>query len=137
MIKVRNDTFETNSSSTHSMVIGPKSQIEEWMRGKLVYDYDNDNFISLEAAHEVFLKRVSEEDRAYLNLSFEEKEEYLKERYSWYTVEGYESELYRENYLFTYDNYCVYYERLESDTTYYTTPGGEEIGIICSYGRDG
>lgn len=137
MIKVRNDTFETNSSSTHSMVIGPKSQIEEWIKGKLVYDYDNDKFISLEAAHEAFLKKLSEEDGAYFSLSFEEKEEYLKERYPWYTVEGYESELYTENYLFTYDSYCDHYERLETDTTYYTTPGGEEIGIICSYGYDG
>lgn len=137
MIKIRNNTFETNSSSTHSMIIGPKSQIKEWMRGKLVYDYDNDKFISLEAAHEVFLKKLSEEDKVYFDLSFEEKEEYLKERYPWYSVEDYESELYIENYLFTYDSYCDHYERLETDTTYYITPGGEEIGIICSYGYDG
>lgn len=137
MIKVRNGTFETNSSSTHSMVIGPKSQIEEWMRGKLVYDYDNDKFISLEAAHEAFLKELSEEEKAYFNLSFEEKAAYLEERYPRYSVESYESELYAENYLFTYDSYCDHYERLETDTTYYTTPGGEEIGIICSYGYDG
>lgn len=137
MIKIRNNTFETNSSSTHSMVIGLKSQIEEWMIGKLVYDYDNDKFISSEAAQEVFLKKLSEEDRAYFNLSLEEKEAYLEERYPWDTVESYENELYRENYLFTYDNYCDWYENLETDTTYYTTPGGEEIGIICSYGYDG
>lgn len=137
MIKIRNNTFETNSSSTHSMVIGLRSQIEDWIRGELVYDYDNDKFISLEAAHEVFLKKLSEEDKVYFNLSLEEKEAYLEERYPWDTVESYENELYRENYLFTYDNYCDYYERLETDTTYYTTPGGEEIGIICSYGYDG
>ena len=136
MIKVRNGTFETNSSSTHSMVIGPKSQIEEWMKGKLVYDYDNDKFISLEAAHEAFLKKLSEQERAYFNLSFEEKQAFLEERYPWWTVEDYENELYGESYLFTYDNYCDYYERLETDTTYYTTPSGEEIGIICSYGYD-
>lgn len=137
MIKIRNNTFETNSSSTHSMVIGLRSQIEDWMRGKLVYDYDNDKFISLEAAQEVFLKGLSEEDRAYFNLSLEEKEAYLEEKYSWSTIESFEYDLYRESNLFTYDNYCDYYERLESDTTYYTTPGGEEIGIICSYGYDG
>lgn len=137
MIKIRNNTFETNSSSTHSMVIGLRSQIEDWIEGRLVYDYNNDKFISLEAAREIFLKRLSEEDRAYFNLSLEEKETYLEEKHPWYTVEGYESELYGENYLFTYDYYCDYYERLESDTTYYTTPGGEEIGIICSYGYDG
>ena len=136
MIKIRNNTFETNSSSTHSMVIGPKSQIEEWMKGKLVYDYDNDKFISLEAAHEIFLKKLSEQEREYFTLSFEEKEAFLEERYPWWTVEDYESELYRESYLFTYDRYCDYYEYLETDTNYYTTPGGEEIGIICSYGRD-
>ena len=137
MIKIRNNTFETNSSSTHSMVIGLRSQIEDWIEGKLVYDYNNDKFISLEAAREIFLKRLSEEDRAYFNLSLKEKEAYLEEKHPWYTVEGYESELYGESYLFTYDYYCDYYERLESDTTYYTTPGGEEIGIICSYGYDG
>lgn len=137
MIKVRNGTFETNSSSTHSMVIGPKSQIEEWMRGKLVYDYDNDKFISLEAAHEVFLKGLSEEEREYFNLSLEEKEVYLEEKYPWSTIESFEYDLYRKSNLFTYDSYCDYYERLETDTTYYTTPGGEEIGIICSYGYDG
>ena len=94
MIKIRNNTFETNSSSTHTMVIGPKSQIEEWMKGKLVYDYDNDKFISLEAAREIFLKKLSGQESEYFNLSFEEKEAFLEERYPWWTVEDYESELY-------------------------------------------
>lgn len=137
MIKIRNNTFETNSSSTHSMVIGTKSQIEDWMKGKLVYDYDNDKFISLEAARDRLFDSLSKEDKIYFNLSLEEKEAYLEENYPFSSVESYENELYRENYFFTYDSYCDYYERLESDTTYYTTPGGEEIGIICSYGYDG
>ena len=137
MIKIRNNTFETNSSSTHSMVIGLKSQIEDWIKGKLIYDYRNDEFISLEAAHEVLLRELSEEGKAYFNLSLEEKKAYLEGGYPWDTVESYEDELYRENYLFTYDSYCDYYERLETETTYYKTPGGEEIGIICSYGYDG
>ena len=137
MIKIRNNTFETNSSSTHSIVIGLRSQIEDWIKGKLVYDYDNDQFISPEVARDRLFDSLSIEDKTYFNLSFEEKVAYLEERYPWYTVEDYENELYRENYFFTYDSYCDYYERLESDTTYYTTPGGEEIGIICSYGYDG
>ena len=65
------------------------------------------------------------------------EEAVLEERYPCWSGEDYEIELYRERYLFTYDSYCDCYERLESDTTYYTTPGGEEIGIICSYGYDG
>lgn len=138
MIKIRNNTFETNSSSTHSMVIGLRSDIEKWMSGELWYDGEKDVFLTPDQAKEEMIKSLSEEDKVYFSLSsIEEKESFLEENYPFSSVESFESDLCKEFYLFTYDAYCDWYERLETDTTYYTTPGGEEIGIICSYGYDG
>ena len=37
MIKIRKSTFETNSSSTHSLVIGMAEEMDAWMEGKTLY----------------------------------------------------------------------------------------------------
>ena len=42
MRQIRFGTFETNSSSTHSLVIGTPEQIEKWENGELfIYYYDD------------------------------------------------------------------------------------------------
>ena len=37
MITIRNGTFETNSSSTHSIVIAMKKQFNDWISGNCFY----------------------------------------------------------------------------------------------------
>ena len=40
MIQIRHGVFETNSSSTHSMVVCSDEDLQKWMNGELLYDYD-------------------------------------------------------------------------------------------------
>lgn len=42
MRQIRFGTFETNSSSTHSLVIGTPEQIEKWENGELFINYYDD-----------------------------------------------------------------------------------------------
>lgn len=135
-IKIRPNTFETNSSSTHSMVIGAKDEVKKWIQGIIVYDMNSDKFITPEKAKEIVFTDSDAEMKHYCTLSKEEKELYLEEYYPWHTVESFEQELYIASDLYTYEAYCNHNERLETDTTYYTTPGGEELAIVCSYGYD-
>lgn len=128
MIKIRKGVFETNSSSTHSMVIVPDNDKEYYVLG-----WDD----------EVFTK--------------EELIDYLKEGINNYNRENPSDEkLFPENAdlctLVTLAIECsVIWEDekpqtieqwldsdyLENDTTYYKTPGGEDLIIYSKFGRDG
>ena len=39
MIQIRYGVFETNSSSTHSMVVCSEEDYQKWVDGELLYDY--------------------------------------------------------------------------------------------------
>lgn len=128
MIKIRKGVFETNSSSTHSMVITPEDNKEYYVMG-----WDDD----------VYTK--------------EELIEYLKEGINNHNRENpLDEKLFPENVdlytLVTLAIECsVIWEDekpqtieqwldsgyLENDTTYYTTPGGENLIIYSKFGRDG
>lgn len=142
MFSIRRGTFETNSSSTHSISIYTDAEWKE--RKKLegnpnyLLDY-NDNYVTIDDVIESLLKSDWNDDKENgkklqefmkgrelkdcLDEEFEEYdslEEFLREN-------EYKSESYSEDY----DSY------LEEDYTKYTTPGGEVLHIVCKYGRDG
>ena len=45
MIKVRRDTFETNSSSTHTITIVSKEEYEGWGEGRYLYERWSDKLV--------------------------------------------------------------------------------------------
>jgi len=49
-VTFRNGIFETNSSMTHSLVIGTKEEFDKWRSGDFVYfdDWKNPRFITKE-----------------------------------------------------------------------------------------
>lgn len=111
MIQVRKNVFETNSSSTHSLVMAVKSDFEKWQKGELyycIYDISDAGF---------------ESGKFY---SKAEVEDYYKDK---------EDE--RESYdLCTYDEFCDS-DYLEFETYSYTTPSGETVKAIAKFGYDG
>jgi hypothetical protein len=52
-IKIRPNTFETNSSSTHSMVIAPENEFQRWIRKEIYFHSWQDRFATIE---EMFAK---------------------------------------------------------------------------------
>ena len=51
MITVRPNTFETNSSSTHSLCIVAADQYDKFTNGEMLYDLCAEKLITLEEAH--------------------------------------------------------------------------------------
>lgn len=51
MITVRPNTFETNSSSTHSLCIVAADQYDKFAKGEMLYDLCSEKLITLEDAH--------------------------------------------------------------------------------------
>lgn len=143
MIQIRNNVFETNSSSTHCMVIGSVSDFEKWESGE-VYYYDSwrngQKFITKE---EVITKlknsryRDSDTDAAikYLETGELDTSAYADDEYEAKHAifeEMANKDIYEYDYYV--NNRCEY---LEEDSTTYTTPGGETIRILCHFGYDG
>lgn len=50
--QIRQNVFETNSSSTHSMVLMPIDKYKDWKNGKLKYNPYLDDFKCVEDANE-------------------------------------------------------------------------------------
>lgn len=53
MISVRRNVFETNSSSTHSLVICSDKTYNDWMDGKVVYDSYDEEFVEAKQPPEI------------------------------------------------------------------------------------
>ena len=141
MKKIRLNTFETNSSSTHSMVIAPEDEFSRWERGEVYYHDWKDKF----ATKEEILEELKNDIERYRGttlatyLSYEtpeERKEYAEEVLAYEYEEDFIEDTLRDFDWYTYDNYTdTYY--LEVETTHYTTPGGENLTILCKYGYDG
>ena len=114
--QIRRNVFETNSSSTHSLVMAVKSEFDKWVGGEVYYcNYwyswnrpeDKDRFVRGR------FYPVAEVD-AYFD-SIDEK---------------------RDTYDFcTYDEFCD--SDLEVEDYSYATPNGEVIKAVAKYGYDG
>ena len=79
MKTIRANTFETNSSSTHSMIILTEEEYDKLESGELYLN--DDEVITKEEAKNIFLKHMNEDKYMYDNdLSFEENiKNYLDE----------------------------------------------------------
>ena len=108
-IQVRQNVFETNSSSTHSLVVATKSEFEDFKNGKTVYcQYNAGPF-----------KEGKFYSKAEVNAWAEEHED----DYDEYDFQDYDN--------FFDDEY------LEPFKEEYTTAHGDEIIIFGNYGYEG
>lgn len=121
MKTIRMGTFETNSSSTHSIAICTKEQYEKWVHGELYLNdcgsyHDKDNiikgkeFITKDEAIN-FLKHYN-----YIN----DEEDDLD-----YVLQAYD--------IYSYNSWGEDYEH---DSHSFTTPSGDEMVAECFYGYD-
>lgn len=126
MKTIRANTFETNSSSTHSMIILTEEEYDKLESGEL-YLNNNDEVITKEEAKNIFLKHMNEDKYEYDNdLSFEENIKNYLDEFEYYSSEYPQSlETWKEE------------DELESDTNIYISPSGDKLKIICKYGYIG
>lgn len=121
MKTVRLGTFETNSSSTHSLTMCMESDYKKWKNGEMYWNRWNDELVSKETVEEEFLKEntgVSKEDP-----DFKDKlEEYLNDDDKTY---------------YTYEEFNDYdYIEYETFENKYNTPNGDTVVAFGYYGSD-
>ena len=144
MIKVRAGTFETNSSSTHSIVICSKKQFDEWKAGKCFFNVDTQKFVVPD------MSRVKEYEK-------EAVEQYKRQRdndpysVSWAMLAPEDQKRYIDTHVqhrieqdnhsydcLTYDGYRHYYqEGCEYTEKFFTTEHGDEVAAFGKGGYDG
>lgn len=115
MIKVRQGTFETNSSSTHSITMCMESDFEKWKNGEMYWDRWNYSLVSKDEVEKE--KNRLREEFISENPDFNENDEEWKEKL--------------EDYIEDYSDYYTYkdFNNLEYETyeDVFKTPNGEEV----------
>lgn len=138
MRQIRRMTFETNSSSTHSLTMCPQETYDKWVDGKVLFSDWNDNFIEAkeltsydyEKAEAEYESRKGKYYKSWNELSEEEQKEYTTE----YAL---------RNNKHDYGEYVTYSEwrdrhcNLNRFAEHYTTENGDKIVAFGYYGYDG
>ena len=128
MKTIRNNVFETNSSSTHSVSVFYAEDYEKFRNGELLYNPESDELITLEEGVEILLNNLSEESKIKI---LNDKLTYSE------IVDLYIDELedtYIEVPKFYKELIDSYYNDLETDITEFNTKSGENLIIMCRYG---
>ncbi len=150
MKTIRQKTFETNSSSTHSITMCMESDYNKWKTGELYYLQDNGSFVGEEERNEILKRKVIYERMEFNNGSYTYKDKtvdsyekqdefYTKENLDEITQEDIE-ELLEENFD-RYEmpcSYDEYYDDLQYETyeDTFTTPSGDKVVSFGYYGQD-
>ena len=128
MIQIRHNTFETNSSSTHSIVICTDAEFKGFKKNKLFY-YDTCRDVKKFCTWEELVKLMRDKESRV-------PEEDVEEAIKLYTEGGMEAV---EDFLADWEIYTdntYYKEDMEEFTERYTTPNGEKIMAFGYYGSE-
>lgn len=109
MKQIRLGVFETNSSSTHSMVIGTTEQIAKWKAGELFVDGYEECATVFKTAKQLdeMETKATKENKFY--------------RVNWVTGDGWED----------------LNGSLDRDSHTFVTPNGDKMVAVVAYGYDG
>ena len=140
MRQVRRMTFETNSSSTHSITICPQETYEKWCDGRLLFGDWNKDFLEAEELtsydyEEAKAKYESSKGKYYKSwdeLSAEDRKDYTTE----YVLINKKKKSYDE-YLTRNEWLVRHNSGTETFSEYYTTNSGDKIVAFGYYGYDG
>lgn len=128
MKTIRRGVFETNSSSTHSITIIDKDTYNEWKLENNCYDFDTKKIISKEERFKFLIFSLFFD-------SYDLSSDYIYEK----EIQNYfDDNKGYEQVPLTYAEYNDTLEdcELENDVNNFKTKSGDEIIIICRYGRD-
>lgn len=142
MLNIRENCFETNSSSTHSMVIVEDSKLEKWKNGELFYIISEDDFVSKygkeRRMEEIYANALYSNLYAYQDEIIDAIKEHRIEDYIKSMIDS-ENWYIDINYLpLSFDQWMENEnDYLEHDEHTYKMKDGEDLHIFCSYGYDG
>lgn len=141
MKQIRLNVFETNSSSTHSLIMAEDTIFKKWVDGEFFYNdgYDSalkgkdfvtkdEAFATAQRVHSWLTMAQFEKLIEGDNIEDPEDEGEEISRYDFFS----------ELEIWPYDIYCEKHsEYLESSEYTYTTPGGERVRALAFYGYEG
>lgn len=137
MISVRRNVFETNSSSTHSLIICGDKMYNDWKNMKVVYDNDNDEFVKAKQPTEqdfhkaevMYTENKSDYMKDWKDLTPQMQLAYLKEN----VMEEYGPYQYK-----TYEDYRDLMGKMETSfERTWKTEHGDVVHILGYMGYDG
>lgn len=132
MRTVRSNTFETNSSSTHSLIIDTEDKIRKFMKGELWYSdtTETEDRLVDKAAIVEYLKKKKAAGKDISDEAIKRIEEATDTDVVDEILDdiGYDWE-FRTFYNWTGD--------LEYEDDTYTSPSGDKLGWVAKYGYDG
>lgn len=135
--QIRRGTFETNSSSTHSLTICSAEEFESWKKGEVLFDeWSRNKFISTyelndshkQMAEEEYENNKDEFSKDWEDLSEDAKKKYYKKYAKNHYLVNEDAKTYND---YMYDGYLEAFEK------YYTTQSGDKIVVFGKYGYDG
>lgn len=127
MRTVRNNVFETNSSSTHSITMCTESEFEKWKNGEMYWNRWNEELVD---------KSVVEKEMARWKEDFiKDNPGYNENDPDWQDkLDDYMNE---DKCYYTYQEFNSYdYLEYETYETSYKTPNGEVVKAFGYYGND-
>ena len=117
MIQFRYGVFETNSSSTHSMIICTKAQYDKLAAGELYIDAYGTKLYTREEALRILAKEMHVGVDHFDGMDSYDIDDNL---------EGY-AEIVR---------FDKWKDELEHARRFFTSPSGDEMVVHCAYGHD-
>ena len=131
--QVRRGAFETNSSSTHALVICSEEEFNAWERGELLFDEWGDKFVSAIKLSDRE-KRRAEEDYENNKTEFQKDWEDLSEnaKLKYYAKFATDNGIINGN-IKTYREYMEDYD-LETFVQRYTSKSNDKIVAFGKYG---
>lgn len=128
MKTIRANTFETNSSSTHSMVILTEEQDNQLRNGELYLTnkYD-ETIITKEERDDIFYKAIEEYNKEYPQDIISTIEDFMETDYYCDNKDEFPCDM----------NEWGDYDYLSYETSNYTSPSGDKLVIHVVYGYNG
>lgn len=138
MVNIRYGTFETNSSSVHSLMIATDEEYKKLIAGELYIDSVHDIFLTKTEVINILLDEVAVDQLSYFWFNDLGKHTTLSPTVEWFNALPAEEfdEFLREfgDGITSFDNYGgEYYERYNEE---YTSEHGDKIHIFGYYGND-
>ena len=126
---IRQGIFETNSSSTHSMIIMSEEDYTKWMSNQACFDNESESLVSFEKRNDMVAENILYD--MYIRTDVVEP----------VTIDMINERLdaeYMFDYPFSNEQFDNYLENRYLDVDYnsYKTKHNELLKIICFYGRD-
>ena len=137
MFSIRRGVFETNSSSTHSLIICSDKMYNDWKTKKVVYDSYDEEFVEAKQPNEsdfrkaemMYMEDKSDYMKDWKDLTPEQQLRYVKEN----VIEEIDPYQYK-----TYQDYADEMSNMEeSFERTYETEHGDVVHILGYMGYDG